>query len=88
MKAGGARNVSLRVYDAPSASAPTWLNSASRVSSPSPTMAFFEAMTASVHSDVSPAPVPRLVTVQPTVIRAGSWIVSVGAVTPDTSRSA
>ena len=88
VKAGGSRNVSLRVYEAPAASPPTWSNSASTMSSPSPAMAFLDAMTASVHVEVRPAPVPRLVTVQPTVTFAGSWMVSVGALIADVSRSA
>ena len=38
-------------------------------------------MIRSIQLDTAPSPVPRLVTVQPTVTRAGSSIVSAGAVT-------
>ena len=42
----------------------------------------------STQRSVMPRPVPTLVTVQPMVTRAGSWMVSVGAVTLETCKSA
>jgi hypothetical protein len=75
--------VSLRVYESPTCIAPLCAISASTVSPP-----LREAMILSTQSLVRPAPVPTLVTVQPMVTRPGSAMVSVGALTFDTARSA